>query len=736
MSALKPQHAPQADGGTTARPVSTASPVDPPRRAIHVLPAALADRIAAGEVVERPASVVKELVENSLDAGATVIEVQADEAGVKALIVADNGAGIPADELRVAVVRHATSKIQDPSDLDAIRTLGFRGEALPSIAAVSKMAMTSRPPDADTAMRLELHGSHEVSFGPVGAPLGTRIEVRELFYNTPARRKFMRTAATERAHILETLTRIALAVPHVHFKLVFDGRVALDLPSGVPLAQRAVHALGREYLGKLHPFDGGIAPIRVWGLLAPPEISAGSQRMMYAWLNGRFVRDRAVSKAMMDAYQGMLPRGRYPVALVFLEMPFDKVDINVHPQKFEVRFAPDLPVHPSIMRAMGGGLIGAGATKRNDALANLAAVPTMGGLRGIAADRDDDVDIPVGIDVPDGSSEANQREFEAQRDRILKVMGPGGGRPTVKSYGLPAGRGFSSGNSGSAGGAGLSPRVTPTPTQIPGRLPFGAERTTPVAPIRSGEFAGPTQREAGLDSEHTALPFGDAALGAAPVPSETREVPFLNPPPGGYASLRVVGQLGGVYILCELPNQTGARVAGDDGGLIVIDMHAAHERVTYTKLLDTFYDGGAVSQPLLIPQRVTLSPAQVARVEALGPELEKFGIVAEPFGDNAIQLSAVPAWLMDADWPGLMADMAHDLEDVGSDGAFREAVRQVVARMACHSSVRAGDRLSPEECRALLRQMDETALSSRCPHGRPVAVHVRWSELERWFHRH
>ncbi len=686
----------QTTGGVVAHEASPSRAL----REIRVMPPALADRIAAGEVVERPASVVKELVENSLDGGARFVEVRVEGAGVDGIAVLDDGAGMRREMLRVAVLRHATSKIHNEGELDAIVTLGFRGEALASIAAVSRLTLTSRVAGAEEGARLMMEGSEIISESMVGAPLGTRVDVRDLFFNMPARRKFLKTAATERAQIVDTMTRIALTRADVHFRLVQEGREVFDLPAGMPLAQRAARCIGPEVRDQLHPFDGGVEPVRVHGLIAPPEVNFGSARGLLPFVNGRFVRDRVVIRAAQDAFEGMVPRGRYPIALVFVEVPPEEVDVNVHPQKYEVRFKPGLPVHLAIRKAVSGALVGYTAQAAHVGGPSLPERTARETDKIIEALKR--YEAAHGASAGAGSSALfHDEEVAAPRRVAVTASGAAGGAVSGRTYTMREG----------GTQRGYTPRLPMSPTTLP--LARGGAGDGATGGAAGGAASGAASGAVGLPAS------------SVEAPAKTHVSPYLMAPSGGYASLRVVGQLHGTYVLCE-----------SDDGLVVFDQHAAHERVTYTRLMDSYFSGGVLGQPMLIPVRVDLPPAEVERAVAHGEALEKLGVHVEPFGDNAVRITEVPAGFERADWGRLLRELIADLDETGSGAVFEAKVRAVCALMACHGSVRAHDKLSHEEMRELLRQMDETEKSSRCPHGRPVAVRVALPELERWFNRH
>ena len=569
---------------------------------IRVLPSDLIDQIAAGEVVERPASVVKELVENSLDAGARRIDVLVERGGVVSIRVVDDGCGMSADEARLALVRHATSKIASVDDLGRIRTLGFRGEALPSIAAVSRLTLTTRLPEADAATRIRTEGSEIVEVGPAGAAPGTQIEIRELFFNMPARRKFLKSEAAEAAAIGETMLRLALANPGVHFRLVQGERVALDLPPHATALERARAALPRT---SLFVAEGAEAGIFVQALLTPPEESGATSRGLYVLVNGRGVRDRALSHAVTMGFGELIPRGRYPQGVLRVEVPLGDVDVNVHPQKSEVRFARPADVQSAVRHVL------------LHRVANAPWVPS---------------------------------------------------RSPVEARQAPAAA------------------VVPSSPGCYDRLPASA-RPAPAAD----------------------------APGAGPPPEGVR---------GYFAQLEVIGQLHGTYVVCQAPDE-----------LVLIDQHAAHERIAFERLRGAFAASRSQSQGLLPPLVLELVPEEVDIAREHGELLLRFGFDLAPFGERSLALRGAPRLLGGADPEPLLRDVLAELSATGQSRAVEERDEHVLATMACHSVVRAGDALSLEEMRALLRELDGTDRRANCPHGRPVLLRMSLSELERRFGR-
>jgi DNA mismatch repair protein MutL len=575
------------------------------RPRIEILPAAAAERIAAGEVVERPASVVKELMENSLDAGARRITIEIDGAGSRLIRVSDDGSGIPRDELPVAFARFATSKIRSAEDLRRIRTYGFRGEALPSIAAVARVTIVSRPPGADTAALLTVAGGVGQAVAAAGAAEGTTVTVEDLFYNTPARQRFLKSPARETAVIVETVQALALAAPDVAIRLLDGGREAIWMPPE-SFEDRARRVLGPAFTDRTLPINAaGITSIT--GVIGTPQ-AAQSRRTHQWWLvNGRPVRSPMLARALDQAYHTLIPDGRVPAAVLHVRVPQESLDVNIHPRKAEVRFAEDRVVFNDVVREVRRVL-------RSAALIHAVA-----------------------------------------------------GTPSYT--GIPAGA--------SMGGAG-----------------------EPSA----GYQAWTEER---LDGAVVSVPLWPPA-----------------PSPSGWPVIRVLGQLALTYIV------------GESGGdLVLIDQHAAHERVVYEQLLARRRAGGVQAQGLVTPAVVELSAAESRVLSELGEALAALGFDAEPFGHAGIRLVAVPAVAADRDPAALFRACLADLAGERSNHAGRTLDERLAIATACHTAVRAGDALDFTKMTALLDGLARAEDPYSCFHGRPTMIRVPARELERWFYR-
>ena len=590
-------------------------------RPIQPLPDLLVSQIAAGEVVERPASVVKELVENALDAGATRVEVRIDEGGMRRIAVADDGWGIPAAELPLALRRHATSKIVSLAELERVATLGFRGEALASIAAVARVRLTSRTRDDPHAILLD---SFDGALEPAAGRPGTTVEVIDLYSATPARRKFLRSAATESAHCADALRRVALAHPGVAFSLVVDGRTTLAWPAGDWIA-RALAGLGEASAEAHRVLERDVGPLRLRGLLGLPTAARGRADRQFAFVNGRFVRDRLLTHAARQAYADLLHGDRHPSYAIFLAIDPALVDVNVHPAKTEVRFRDAQAVHRALVQAIEDS------------------------VRASAA-----------------------------------------GHPSLREPG-PA----------SWGATG-----TPTASQSALALAFGAPDARPGAPAPR---AVPT-----LPHEGIGRPAPDMSVSLPTTPDAAQT------PPLGFA----IGQVHGVYILAQ-----NAR------GLVIVDMHAAHERVVFERLKAALDEGDAPMQALLVPASFRADPLEVRVVEESAEALAVLGLDVSVLAPGVLAVRGVPAALADADPASLARSVIGELREIGSSRALAEQRNAMLATMACHAAVRAHRRLSVPEMNALLRDMENTAGADQCNHGRPTWIQIGMGDLDGWFLR-
>ena len=592
---------------------------------IRQLPDTLINQIAAGEVVERPASVVKELVENALDAGAKRVDVELEEGGIRLIRIRDDGGGMAPDELALAVSRHATSKIGSLDDLEQVATLGFRGEALPSIASVSRFALSSKTRAGERGARLEIDGGKAGEVTPHPHPAGTTIEVRDLFYNVPARRKFLRAERTELGHIEEWLRSLALARPQVELRLLHNGRLSKHYrpvaEEGARL-QRVAEALGEDFVGQCIAIEHAAAGLRLYGWVGLPTASRSSADQQYFYVNGRAVRDRTVAHAVRQAYADVLFHGRYPAFVLFLELDPRRVDVNVHPAKHEVRFRDGRLVHDFVFKTL------------HEALSSTRA--------GQAA-----INEPALVDAENGNAQADARTWA----------------PMQASMGLPV-------REAMAHYAALY--------SVPASTADGA-----IAP---------------------AMPAANEAA----------------PPPLGYA----LAQLHGVFVLAE-----------NEHGLVLVDMHAAHERITYERLKAAQDGEGIRSQPLLVPLSLAVAEREADIAEQYADTLSALGFELRRSGPQSLSLRAVPALLADLDPKTLALDVLNDLREHGASRRLEEARNELLAGLACRTSVRANRRLTLPEMNALLRDMESTERSGQCNHGRPTWVQLSKAELDKLFLR-
>ncbi len=609
---------------------------------IRRLPECLVNRIAAGEVVERPASAVKELVENSLDAGATRIDVALREGGRTLISVADDGCGVGCDDLLLALERHATSKLAD-EDLTRIITLGFRGEALPSLAAVSRLTVTSRAAGTADAWAIGVEGGVTGELRPAAHPQGTRVEVRDLFFATPARLKFLKSTPTEVGHVVDVVGRLAMARPDIAFSLADESRTLLSLPAcpgGLDPStddarlRRIGAVLGRDFAANAVAVEAERERMRLVGHAGVPTLHRRTTAQQLLFVNGRPVRDRLLHGAVRGAYQDLLASDRHPAVALFLEIPAELVDVNVHPMKTEVRFRDAGLVRGLIVSALKHALAAAG---------------------------------------------------HRSAPRAIQWPGGGGRRaapPSAGRAGLASALSFAF---APAAPRGLAEEA----------LPYDAARAASAAEVMASDF--------------------DLATDARVEASATTDIPPL-----GFAR----AQVHATYI-----------VAQSADGMVIVDQHAAHERLVHERLRRSLHEGGVPRQVLLLPEVVELDPAGIDLLMRRAEELTAMGLVIEPFGPGAVVVREVPAVLGPVDARGLVTDLAEDLTELGEALAVADRLSAVCASMACHGSVRAGRKLNLDEMNALLREMEQTPHSGQCSHGRPTWVELKRADIERLFGR-
>jgi DNA mismatch repair protein MutL len=679
-------------GSAAAAAVSAALAAPRPLRAIQPLPDQLISQIAAGEVVERPASVVKELLENALDAGAQTLRILLDEGGVKRISITDDGCGIPESELALALMRHATSKIRSLAELEAVATLGFRGEALASIASVAQVAITSRTADAPHAVRVDAQTG---VLSPAAGTQGTTIEVRELYFNTPARRKFLKSEQTELGHCLEQIRRAALARPDVAISVLHNGKAVEHWNASEPPV-RVAKILGETFATAHLPLDESAGPLAVYGCAGLPTASRGRADQQYFFVNGRFVRDKLLTHAVRAAYEDVLHGDRYPSYVLFLDLPPEGVDVNVHPSKIEVRFRDSRSIHQFVFHAVQRALARhAGASPETTAGGHAAHLePSAGGPALFGA-------------TPLGGAGVNGGSF-----------GSGAGAGSLGGAG-----GLGGGlNSGSAGGFGSS---QPGNTWM--RQARMTQGTLPVAqPLafydalfgRKDTQAGTTEGAALFEARDSAAenppPYNVSAAYPAPSFNAADEQPL------GFA----LGQIHGIYVLAQNAH-----------GLVIVDMHAAHERILYEQFKNALADREIAVQALLIPQTMQADPIEIGTVEEERDTLDALGFDLAVLSPTTLAIRAVPALLKDADLQALARAVLSDLHAFGGSRVLTERQHELLGTLACHHAVRANRRLTLDEMNALLRQMEATERADQCNHGRPTWFQLTLSDLDRLFMR-
>lgn len=620
---------------------------------IQLLSPRLANQIAAGEVVERPASVIKELLENSLDAGARRIDVEVEQGGIKLLRVRDDGGGIPADDLPLALARHATSKIRDLEDLERVMSLGFRGEALASISSVARLTMTSRTVDAEQAWQVETEGRDmEARVQPAAHPVGTSVEVRDLFFNTPARRKFLRAEKTEFDHLQEVIKRLALARFDVAFHLRHNGKTIFALNEArdaISRARRVATVCGPAFLEQALPIEVERSGLHLWGWVGLPTFSRSQADLQYFYVNGRMVRDKLVAHAVRQAYRDVLYNGRHPTFVLFFEVDPAVVDVNVHPTKHEVRFRDSRMVHDFLYGTLHRAL---GEVRPEDQLAAPASTDAVVRPTGLAAG-----------------------EFGPQAEMSLaaNVLE----QPAAEAVWRP-----------SSGGGYQAPRP----------------QSGPGVPIAEAQGA---YREF-----FAALP---ATAAPAALPESQGDVPPL-----GYA----LAQLKGIYILAE-----------NAQGLVLVDMHAAHERITYERLKLAMASEGLKGQPLLVPESIAVSQREADCAEEHGEWFRRLGFELQRLGPETLAIRQIPVLLKQAEAAQLVRDVLSDLLEYGTSDRIQAHLNELLGTMACHGAVRANRRLTQPEMNALLRDMEHTERSGQCNHGRPTWTQLGMDDLDKLFLR-
>lgn len=603
---------------------------------IRILNDELVSKIAAGEIVERPASVVKELLENSLDAQSTLVQVELRSGGKKLIRVSDNGEGMTRDDALLSLERHATSKIRDIKDLFSIRTLGFRGEALPSIASVSRFRLTSRTGDQMGGVRISVEGGTIRGVEETGCPRGTAVEVGNLFYNTPARLKFMKTTETELTNILDIVQREALSRPGVGFGVLHEGEALVQFPQRRTIEERLSEIFPDVELFGVEAESEGV---KVYGFMSSPGDARSTTQKLYAYVNLRAVKDRFLTRMMIDSYGKLIERGKFPQGVLFIDIPSEEVDVNVHPTKNEVRF------------------------KRAKLVGDLIKASVFGMLR----------KSPWIKGYHQGVENAVQRFFERR-----------------------------------------------TPFE---HIGFDGAKKTSFSSLHSYKQENESSED--MTIRQVSRPEPSSRIVGYPSDSGEMMSPSLFEQEGFFSGLEIIGQLGKLYIICASKK-----------GMILIDQHAAHERVNYEKLKNAYAkQDRLVTQELLIPQAIELSPYEANLLARCRGEIERLGIKIEEFGKGTFLVRSIPSILQIANVERLVKDMLGEIATLGEGKTLEEDIDHIIATIACHSSVRASQDLNQEEMRALLEELDRVEFPHSCPHGRPVASELTFQELEKMFKR-
>ena len=657
---------------------------------IRQLPIGLVNKIAAGEVIERPASVVKEMLENSIDAGATHVELVVEGGGIELIRISDNGYGIPSDQLELAVAPHATSKLQSSDDLFDVKTLGFRGEALASIAEISHLTLRSRTADFDSGFELSVKGGEKEPIRPCSASKGTTIEIRHLFFNTPVRRKFMKTSQTEMGHVTEAFTRIALAYPQVHMVLSNNDRVLYDLLPTERWTERIRAFFGDEVADALIAIDQRDEKVGIHGYVTDPSVSRSNNRMQYLFLNGRYIRDRSLQHALGEAYRGLLMVGRMPVCFLHVQVDPKTVDVNVHPTKVEVRFEDSGAIYTRLLHSLRHKFL-------NSDLVAKVRTPTAA-PNSLNALADDSMHVTTSHRVSIDSGDSNLLNW-AKSNAAVAI-------PEFRPF-----HGF-----GSSGIAIASRPATRTDD------PF-------YSPDSSHENLANRAPGAHFEPESPLATDSDTAPWATSHHSiEAELATVIHRVDTGRAIDGSHKQLG-----FQIHNRY--LVTQDEAGMVLIDQHALHERILYEQVKTKVMSKSLESQRLLVPESVTLSASEAAAAIENRETLAEIGIEVEPFGGDTVLVTSYPAMLAKMQPAEMLRQVLEPLMAGGKKPDARDLLDELMNMIACKAAVKAGDRLSPEEITALLEQRHCYQDTHHCPHGRPTALYFSKEQLDKMFKR-
>lgn len=667
---------------------------------IRQLPVGLVNKIAAGEVIERPSSVVKEMLENSVDAGSTRIELAVEGGGIELIRISDNGCGISSEQLELAVAPHATSKLQTSDDLFDVRTLGFRGEALASIAEISHLTMRSRVAESDSGFELAVKGGEKEPIRPCSSPVGTTIEVRHLFFNTPVRRKFMKTSQTEMGHVVEAFTRIALAFPRVHMTLLNNDRIVHDLPPTERWSERIRAFFGEEVADSLIAIDQKDERVSIRGYVSDPSVSRGNNRMQYLFLNNRYIRDRSLQHALGEAYRGLLMVGRMPVCFLHVDVDPKTVDVNVHPTKVEVRFEDSGAIYSRLLHSLRAKFLSSDMVARVRAPAIPEPAFADAGF--------------VSTTSHSLSSNAGLLDWAKSNNTIAVAAGGlGTSLPDFRPFSSPGISSFS--NSGSiAGQHRSSSRIDD---------PF---------------FSPPESHHIGQDRSRDQLDRDS-------VDSDQIEGDQLAPSPlvsSSFAQDRFVGvtvsddcEIDGAAKLAGFQIHNRYLVTQDESGMVIIDQHALHERILFEQIKIKVLSKNLEKQPLLVPEAVTLTSSEAAAAIESKEMLAEIGIDVEPFGGDTVLVSSYPAMLGKMGRAEILREVLEPLMAGGKKVDARNLLDELMNMMACKAAVKAGDKLSSDEITSLLQQREHYQDTHHCPHGRPTALFFSREQLDKMFKR-
>ncbi len=664
---------------------------------IRKLSAALVNKIAAGEVIERPASVVKELLENSIDAGASRIDIECQQGGAELIRIVDDGCGIHPEDIELAITAHATSKLADADDLFRVQTMGFRGEALASISEVSSFRMRTRPVELDMGTEIEVEGGIVKEPRPCGAPVGTQIDVRQLFVNTPVRRKFLKSQSTEFAHVSEQFTRISLAHPRVHLTLRHNDKLIFELPAVDDLGDRIEQLFGTELRGRMIPINGDQAGLRLWGFTGHPDESRATRKAQYLFVNGRWIQDRTVQHALTEAYRGLQMIGRQPVCFLFLEVPPDEVDVNVHPTKSEVRFVDPQRLYRLVLSSIRRKFLGlnfespltATAPRPSSAGPGPILSPQLPMFGNPSAGPATEPSVPA-----DPAAEDRQRQdFAAWARSHLEQWTPTEGISDLEAAAAALER--------------------PVPVATP---PAHASLDAVAAPW--GQPRPAFDAESALPQPLVAVAAG--SFPPAPAPSPVAASAVSQPVDDTPRAMQVLD----CYLVVE---------SGD--GVTLIDQHALHERIMYEQLRRRVLERRVEVQRLLMPVLAELTPREVGLLLDQTEVLSELGLEVASLGGRSVGISAYPVLLRRADPVELLRAVIEQIEQAGQKLTRRDLIDSLLHMMACKAAIKAGQRLTPEEIDSLLAQRHLVDDAHHCPHGRPTALTLSRAELDRQFGR-